>query len=134
MIIPFLNYAGQCAEAIEFYENIFKIEDKNVAYFKDMPVNPNGSFPKEMDNYVLHAEMKIEGSTIWMGDMPEGVNAGDVVSLSVVFDTPEKVQETFAKLKVGGTVFCDVAPTFYSPMFGTVKDKFGVIWHTICRA
>ncbi len=133
MIIPFLNFAGQAGEAIALYETIFEIKNKKVAYFRDMPAEMKSHFPKETENYVMHAEMTINNSEVWIGDTIQGITVGDMVSLSVPFSSQEELRKAFDKLKTGGKIHMELAPTFYSPLFGTIQDKFGVIWHLICR-
>jgi PhnB protein len=131
MIIPFINFAGQAGEAIALYEDVFEVKDKRVVYYSDMPSEMKSHFPAETDNYVMHAEMSINGTQVWIGDTTQGITAGDMVSLSVPMSSEEEMHRVFDKLKTGGKVFMELAPTFYSPLFGTVQDKFGVIWHLI---
>ncbi len=132
MIIPFINFAGKANEAIAFYETVFDVKDKKVALFRDMPEEMKQHFPRDTDNYVMHAEMVINGTQVWIGDTTQGITSGDMVSLSVPLSSPEEVRSTFDKLKEGGEVYMELEPTFYSPLFGTVRDRFGVIWHLIC--
>ncbi len=132
MITPFLNFAGKAGEAIAFYETIFEVKDKKVMYYKDMPEEMKPNFPPNTEHYVMHAEMVINGTQVWIGDTTQGIMPGDMVSLSVPLPSKEEVQRVFDKLKAGGKVHMDLTPTFYSPLFGTVEDKFGVIWHLIC--
>lgn len=133
MIIPFINFGGQAGEAIAFYETVFDVQNKNIAYYRDMPENMKSHFPPETENYVMHAEMTIQGTQVWVGDSMEGTTPGDRLTLSVPFSTKEEVQTAFDKLKAGGKVFMELEATFYSPLFGTVEDKFGIIWHLICQ-
>ncbi len=133
MIIPFINFAGKAGEAIAFYETVFDIKDKKVMLYKDMPADMKSHFPANTDHYVLHAEMVINGTQVWIGDSTEKTESGDLVTLAVPLSSKEEVQKAFDKLKVGGKVYMELAPTFYSPLFGTVEDKFGVIWHLICQ-
>jgi len=133
MIIPFLNFAGQAGEAIAFYETVFEVTNKNIALFKDMPEDMKQHFSRDTDNYVMHGEMVINGTQVWIGDTTQGITSGDMVTLSVPLSSPEEVRKTFDKLKEGGEVFMEPEPTFYSLLFGSVKDKFGVIWHLICQ-
>ncbi len=132
MITPFINFAGQAAEAIAFYETAFEIKDKKVQLYKDMPADLKSKFPKETDSFVLHAEMTMNGTQVWIGDSSQGITSGDMVSLAVPFSKKDDVQKAYDKLKVGGKILMELAPTFYSPLFGVVKDKFGVVWHLIC--
>lgn len=133
MIIPFINFAGKAGEAIAFYDTVFTIEHKQVAFFKDMPAHMKPNFPSEYDNYVMHAEMTIHGTRVWIGDTAQGITSGDMVSLSVPLASVEEVRNVFDKLKAGGTVLMEPEQTFYSPLFGTLRDRFGVIWHLICQ-
>lgn len=133
MIIPFINFAGQASEAIALYETVFTVQDKGVSLYKDMPADMKSQFPTNTENYVLHSQMVINGTKVWIGDSTEGIKAGDMVSLAVPFSSQEELRKAFDKLKAGGTVHMELAPTFYSPLFGTVQDKFGVVWHLICE-
>lgn len=132
MIIPFLNFQGKCGEAIAFYEEIFEVSDKRVMLYSDLPENPNNPMPADMGHYVLHAELTIAGARVWMGDTSDGVEFGDAVSLAVPFPTVEDVEDVFNKLLDGGGILIPLGKTFYSPMFGAVRDRFGVIWHLVC--
>ncbi len=133
MIVPFINFSGQCGEAIAFYESIFPVEDKQVMRFQDMPPDPSHPLPPNAENYVLHASMIIAGTRVWCGDSLEGTTPGDMVTLSVPLPTVEEVERAFNKLKEGGKIYMDLAPQFYSPSYGCVADKFGVIWHLLCQ-
>lgn len=133
MIIPFINFGGQAGEAIAFYKTIFDVQDKRVSYYRDMPENMKLYFPPETENYIMHAEMIIQGTEVWFGDSMEGSTSGTLLTLSVPFSTKEEVQTAFDKLKIGGKVSMELETTFYSSLFGTVEDKFGIIWHLICQ-
>ncbi len=133
MLIPFLNFAGKAAEAIAFYETVFAITDKQVSLYGEMPAEMRQHFPPDTDHYVLHSEMKINGSTVWIGDSTQDTAPGDQLTLAVPFATKGEVQVAFDKLSSGGQVHMPLAQTFYSPLFGTVEDRFGVIWHLIVR-
>ncbi len=133
MIIPFINFAGQAGEAIALYETVFDIQNKRVAFYKDMPADMKQHFPKEAESYILHAEMTINGTEVWIGDTMQGITSSDMVSLSVPFSSQEEIRTAFDKLKTDGKVLMELTLTFFSPLFGTVEDKFGVIWHFICR-
>ncbi len=45
-------------------------------------------------------------------------------------ELPEEAaaRRVFAALSDGGSVTMPMAPTFWSPLFGMCKDKFGVGW------
>ncbi len=133
MIVPFINFAGKAGEAIALYETMFNIQNKNVMLYKDMPANMKPHFPPETENYVMHAEMTINGTEVWIGDTIQGITPGNMISLAVPFSSQDEMRKAFDQLKAGGKIHMELASTFYSPLFGTVEDKFGVIWHLICR-
>lgn len=133
MIVPFINFTGQAGDAIALYETVFDVQNKKIFYYRDMPADMKPHFPPETDNYVMHSEMTINGTTVWIGDSMQPVTSGDMVSLSVPLNSADEVRLVFNKLKEGGVVLMELEPTFYSPLFGTVKDRFGVIWHLICQ-
>lgn len=134
MLIPFINFGGQAAEAIALYEMVFEVTDKQVFFFRDMPEEMKSHFPPETMGYVMHSEMKINGSAVWIGDSVQGTTPGDRVTISVPYATVEEVRTTFDKLMAaGGEALMEPEQTFYSPLFGTVRDRFGVIWHLICQ-
>ncbi|ULQ59297.1 VOC family protein [Brucepastera parasyntrophica] len=128
MVVPFLNYHGQCEEAIGFYEKIFTITNKKVQKFGDMP-----GVPENMKNYILHAELELNGQPFWFGDSPGEVTEGTMITISVTYQDPEKVTEVFNTLLEGGSVLIELSPKPYSPMHGCVKDKFGIGWQILAR-
>jgi PhnB protein len=133
MIISFINFAGQASDAIAFYETVFEVKDKKIMLYKEMPENLKSHFSRDTDNWIMHAEMIINGTPVWIGDSARGITQGNMISLAVPMASQEEVSNTFDKLKEDGEVLMNLEKTFYSPLFGIVKDKFGVIWHLMCR-
>lgn len=133
MVTPFINFSGRCNEAIDFYERVFNGQDKRIMRFKDAPPNSDFPVPEEMKDYSLHAEMVIDGTKVSFSDTQRGVVPGNMISLAVNFPTEVYVRETFNKLKEGGEALMELAPQFFSSMYGWVKDKFGIGWQVICQ-
>ena len=133
MITPFINFSGRCNEAIDFYEKVFNGQDKLIMRYKDAPPNPDFIVPENMKEYVLHAEMTIAGTRVNFSDTQQDVVYGDIISLAVSFPTIDEVKDTFNKLKEDGEVLMELSPQFYSPMYGWVKDKYGIGWQIICK-
>lgn len=133
MVTPFINFSGRCNEAIDFYEKIFNGQDKRIMRFKDAPSNPDFPVLEEMKNYILHAEMVICGTKVSFSDTQPEVVPGNMISLAVDFPTEADVRDAFDKLKEGGEVLMELCPQFYSPLYGWVKDKFGIGWQIICQ-
>lgn len=133
MITPFINFSGRCNEAITFYERVFNGQDKRIMRYKDAPPNPDFPIPDSMKEYVLHAEMTICGTKVSFSDTQQGIIPGNMISLAINFPTVDEVQDTFHKLKEEGEILMELSPQFFSPMYGWVKDKFGISWQIICQ-
>lgn len=133
MITPFINFAGRCSEALAFYEKALNGQDKRVMYYKDAPPNPDFPIPDHMKDYVLHAEMTICGTKVSFSDTQQDVVPGDIISLAINYPTADEVKDAFNRLKEDGEVLMELSPQFFSPMYGWVKDKFGIGWQIICQ-
>jgi PhnB protein len=46
-------------------------------------------------------------------------------------DCKEEVGRIFNELKDGGEVYMELQQTFFSELFGMLKDKYGVIWQVL---
>lgn len=131
MIEPYIYLNGNCEEAIDFYEKVFEGTEKKIMYYKDMPQNPDYPVPEVLKDKVLHAEMTIYGTRVSFSDIEEKVNPSLMISLAVRFSNPDYVVGTFNQLKEGGEVFMALGKQFFSPMYGWVKDKYGISWQLI---
>lgn len=133
MLTPFINFSGRCKEAITFYEKVFDGQDKRIMHFMDAPPHPDYPIPENMKEYVMHAEMLISGTKVSFSDTQEEIVPGNMISLAINYPTVDLVKNIFDKLKEDGEVLMELSPQFFSPMYGWVKDKFGIGWQIICR-
>jgi PhnB protein len=129
-ITPYLYFKGNCAEAIAFYEKAFGVSAKVMRY-SDAPPAEGYAPPPGTENYVMHACLTNRADyTVFLSDvlpdMPAAFGSG--MSISVELDTADAVTSTFGKLKEGGAVTMELQKTFWSALFGSVVDKFGVSW------
>lgn len=46
----YVNFNGNCREAVEFYANVFDIEKQQIMTFGEMPPNPQFPLPEEVKN------------------------------------------------------------------------------------
>lgn len=133
MIEPYIYFNGDAKEAIEFYERVFKGEGKQIMYYKDAPSNPEFNIPDSMRSYVLHSEITINSTKVHFSDSMTETTKGNNISFALQFHTPDEVKDKFNELKEGGEVLMELAPQFFSPMYGWVKDKFGISWQLISK-
>lgn len=131
MISTAIHFPGCCMEAIAFYETVFDVTDKNILLNRDAPSNAGMTITEETKDHVTHAELIICGTRITMSDTTEQVVAGNMFVLNVFLDSADEVRLAYQKLKEGGTVRVTIGPQFFSPMYGSVKDRFGLTWQLI---
>ncbi|NQX64794.1 VOC family protein [Paenibacillus alba] len=126
----YLNFKGNCREAVEFYASVFGLEKPNIMTFGDNPQDPSYPLPEEAKNLVMHARLSISGSTVMFSDTFPGMPfvAGNNISLSLVSSNLVEVQNAFHKLKEGGKVGMELQETFWSKCYGNLEDKFGIQW------
>jgi PhnB protein len=126
----YVNFNGNCREAVEFYAKVFGTEKPQIMTFGETPPNPEFTLPEEAKNLVMHTRLNIDGSTVMFSDVFPGMPyvAGNNISLSIVNTNIEEIKSLFHKLKEGGTVGMELQETFWSKCYGSLKDKFGIEW------
>jgi PhnB protein len=54
-----------------------------------------------------------------------------MICLNVFFKKNEEVCEAFESLKENGQIDVELGPQFFSPMYGSIIDKYRVKWQLI---
>ena len=123
----YLFYDGNCEEAFKWYAKIFGVDNLYMQRFRDIP--GESPFSKDMDDKVMHVALSLEGGCL-MGsdDLTENYQKPTGMAVSLNFDNVEEARGIFEKLSEGGTVRMKFEPTFFSPGFGVLEDKFGIPW------
>ena len=129
-LTPYLFFDGKCAEAIDFYKSAIGADIVFMMQYKDAPEPlPEGMNSPELQDCVMHASFKIGDSEVMASDAPPGNHKGhNGFSLSITVADENEAKKTFAAMSDGGKVQMPLGPTFFSPCFGTLVDKFGVEW------
>ncbi|WP_028563319.1 VOC family protein [Paenibacillus pinihumi] len=126
----YLNFSGNCREAVEFYAQVFGTEAPEFMTFGDSPPNPEYPLPEEAKNLIMHTRLNVFGSNVMFSDTFPGMPfvPGNNISLAVVLDDEEALRSAFARLQDGAEVKMDLQETFWSKCYGMLTDKFGVQW------
>ena len=129
----FINFDGNCREAVAFYAKVFKSEVNNLMTYGQSPPDPNFPIAEVDRDKVMYAGVQIGGITVMFMDMPSGspLIAGNNINPTVSMDNKEEVERIFNELKVGGEVYMELQQTFFSELYGMIRDKFGVIWQIL---
>jgi PhnB protein len=130
---PYLFFEGRCEEALNFYRSALGAEITALMRYKDSPEPPQpGMVPPGSEEKVMHANFSIGDTQIMASD---GCASGQAnfqgFALSLTAANEADADRYFNALADGGQVQMPIGKTFFSPRFGMVADRFGVLWMVI---
>ena len=122
----FINFNGNCRDALEFYSNVFRLDAPEIMTYGD---NPGGASPEDAGR-VLYAMLPIASSRMMFSDCPSGFEhiTGNNVMISLGLECPQEIERIFNELSEGGVVQMPPGKTFFSELFCMFTDKFGITW------
>ena len=128
---PYLNFAGNAEEALNFYKDALGGEILQIGRYGESPMPSK----EEHKNKVMHARFVFDGNLIRVSDVFERkeFSTKGNITLSVDVEDISKMEEVFGKLSEGGTVTMTLQDTFWGARFGMLVDKFGVPWMFNCE-
>lgn len=125
--VPHLNFRGSAREALSFYRSVFDGELTLVTYKAAGNVHAEAEANQVMWGQVIARN----GFTIMAYDVPGHLpwNAGDgAFFVSVRGNDAEEIATFWARLAVGATIIQPLAAAGWSPLYGMLKDRYGIIW------
>ncbi len=121
---PYLNFAGNAREAMEYYQGVFggRLKVSSFADFgmPDMP--PEGT---------MHAELAHDDFTIYASDAMPGAEktwGGTRNYISFMGDDFAALKAWFDALAADGKVGMPLEKQAWGDTFGLVMDKYGIEW------
>ncbi len=126
---PYLNFNGNCEEAINFYKDVLGGDILFMQRYGESPMKGMGD-----DNSVMHCTLKIGDSNIMASDNPPGQPAtiGSNISLAIGSNDAAGAEVMFQRMAEGGNVTMPMQETFWAERFGMLTDRFGVNWMFNC--
>lgn len=117
---------GECADAFTRYGEIFGAE-ASIMRMSDVPDDQR--MPGSDPEHVMHASLEVGDARLMGSDDPTG-DGGPRLGFSISYTAADTdgARTVFAALAEGGEVTMDLEPAFWSPLFGTCTDRFGVPW------
>ncbi|WP_159728899.1 VOC family protein [Methylosinus sp. Ce-a6] len=137
-IEPYLFFAGRADEAIAFYANALGAEVRMLLRHKDNPEPPpQGVIAPGFEDKVMHSTLKIGDAILHASDgcgqEEPGATGFNGFALSISAKDEPDADRIFGALVDGGEVRMPLGKTFFSPRFGMVADRFGVLWIVIVQ-
>jgi len=123
---PYLNFNGNCQDAMEFYKSVFGGKLVMTNYL-------DGGMSQSADDekLIMHAMLEAENGITFMasddkGDV--GSNAKASIHMSLSGDNTDELSEYFNKLSEGGTINEPLVKAPWGDTFGMLTDRFGINW------
>lgn len=129
-IEPYLFFNGQAEEAMAFYEQALGAKVEGKMRYADCPEPvPPEHMPPGGPQKLLHASLLVDGQRLMMSDgVPREAGGFHGFSLTLQYSTEARARQVFDALGAGGQVLMPMGPTFFSPCYGMLTDRFGVQW------
>ena len=126
---PYLFFEDRCEEALAFYEKAIGAERGALMRYSENPEPPRADCPTPPGDKVMHCNFTVAGTQLMASDgMACGATDFRGFGLTLNAETPDEASRLFNALADGGKVQMPFGKTFYSPAFGMVQDRFGVMW------
>ena len=130
MVSVIIKLNGKCREAMEFYEDVFDEEIKQIIpygnYIPEGLENP----PENLSKWIWHGEMEIGECNFWFKDELQPL-PNDSNSIKLASSLPDAAtgQVCFDKLKKEGFVVLQPTERQYTNFHAIVTDKYGICWN-----
>lgn len=127
----YLNFGGNCAEALRYYEEHLGAKTLFSMTFEQAP--PGNTAPGDFDpKGIMYVHASLGDTHIMGNDVPASQwlpMRSAYVALSV--DSIEEAERIHKALSDGGEIFMPMAETFFAFRFSMLRDKFGINWMVI---
>ena len=127
-LYPYLFFPNTARAAMTRYQEILGGE-LEIMTAAELP--PGEETPFEApDDLVINAALSFgDGDLLMASDDPTGDGDGvKGASLNITLADQAEARRIFEALAEDGTIHMPLGPTFWSPLFGTCVDRFGVAW------
>ena len=125
--VTHLNFRGNAQDALTFYRSVFG-GDQMVISYKDAGNVQNSA---EADQVMWGQVVCESGFCIMAYDVPSSTvwNPGEIpFFVSVRGDAVDEIIGYWDKLSKNANILQPLAATSWSPLYGMLKDQFGVTW------
>ncbi len=126
----FINFDGECREAIEFYAKVFKSEILQPMTYGDAPPMEGYTMPDADRNRIMYSCVPIFGCNVMFSDNPTEMPLikGNNISPTLSTTDTNEIRRLYNELSADGEVGMELQQTFWSDLYGMVTDKFGITW------
>lgn len=130
-LIPYLNFEGNCEEALNYYKDILNGRIEIQSRYD----NPAMKAPENYKDKVLHGRLYFGDLVIYASDVfPGGTaqNGSGDVALSLDVADVATGKNVFDQLAADGKVHVPFEKQFWGSWHGNLTDKYGIRWMVNC--
>ena len=133
-IHAYLNFNGNCEQAFNFYEKVFKSPNVGMHRFGDMPADPNFPMSDEDKHKIMHTAVMINENTMVMGsdcleNFGHKLTLGNSTYVMLDTDTAEEAKELYAALTENAMkIEMELGEQFWAELYASFQDQFGIWW------
>lgn len=125
--VTHVNFRGEARAALAFYQSVFGGTQTVVSY------RDAGRVEKEAEaDQVMWGQVTApSGFQVMAYDVPSSMPWDPGQSpffISVRGNDADELSAYWDKLTDGATIIVPLAPAFWSPLYGMLKDRFGITW------
>ncbi len=122
-----INFRGNARQALAFYHEVF---GGQLSLVSNQEAGADHT-PEEANQIIWGQVADGRGIRVMGFDVPSSMpwNPGqNAFFVAVEADTAERVAKHWGTLSDGATIVQALAPAPWSPLYGMLKDRFGVLW------
>ncbi|WP_106450247.1 VOC family protein [Trichococcus alkaliphilus] len=135
-LFPYLNFDGNAKEATHYYVEALDGELLGITTFGEAPKDDSieseeFSLPPGVEDLIMNAQIKLKnGAMLMVSDVfpGRGFQIGNHISLTLTYDDVEEARVVFNRLADGGSIGMELQQTFWSPLYGSLTDRYGIEW------
>lgn len=126
-VTPHLNFRGQARAALDFYNQVFGGEQTLITYGAiDQP-----QLAASPDQIIWGQVVAEDGFRIMAFDVRAGQDhdaGSNAFYVSLRGSSVDEIQQRWRELSDGATIQQPIGPSAWSPLYGMLTDRFGVVW------
>lgn len=127
----YLNFLGQCEEALKYYQSILGGEITSMNKVAGTPAETH--YPADMKDKIIHGCLSLDNMDLMASDCPPSMYVKPAnAMICITLDDEKKAENIFTELSKDGNVIMPFEPTFFAKKYSMFTDRYGVSWMTIC--
>lgn len=125
--VTHINLRGDARAALKHYASVFG-GDVTVVTYRDAHAVQD---PAEADQVMWGQVVSADGFHVMAYDVPSSLPwepGQNAYFVSVRSESAEEIAERWERLSADATVIVPLAPAGWAPLYGMLRDRFGVVW------